>query len=345
MFTASVATCIGLQQTVTFHFWYFNALLYSHLHRGEFSTFSAGTANHYMHSYDYFLSSGTSRVDCTGAALVGNVSQHFYLWSVVGRVDIELPCSFWSATIFILMIVTVWWQLCQGSNFSQTALLCYDMLWWNIAGVGFCGKIVSCYNSSSVCLFVPYILRGPLTDLRQTWWVYVGWPPICPWGVLFRKGQRVTFAFHYIIYVPASRHTLQRRLLRGKQQSLMRRLLLCCMSTTYVGGPGNCYWGVLFLKGQRVDGSTGQTGQWVTFTFTILYMIADDARLTPPHCKKHTGSTGWRVNRSTGQRVTITFTILYMIADDARLTPPGCKKHTASLLARRVNFLVSLKVI
>ena len=32
-----------------------------------------------MHSYDYFLSSGTNRVDCTGAALVGNVSQHFYL--------------------------------------------------------------------------------------------------------------------------------------------------------------------------------------------------------------------------------------------------------------------------
>ena len=25
-----------------------------------------------------------------------------------------------------------------------------------------------------VCLFVPYVLRGHLTDLRQTWWVYVG---------------------------------------------------------------------------------------------------------------------------------------------------------------------------
>ena len=44
--------------------------------------------------------------------------------------------------------------------------------------------------------------------------------------------------------------------------------------------------------GRRGDGSTGQTGQRVTFTFTILYMIADDARLTPPRCKKHTGSTG-----------------------------------------------------
>ena len=34
-------------------------------------------------------------------------------------------------------------------------------------------------------------------------------------------------------------------------------------------------------------------------------------------------------NRSTCQRVTFTFTILYIIADDARLTPPCCKKHTA----------------
>ena len=76
--------------------------------------------------------------------------------------------------------------------------------------------------------------------------------------------------------------------------------------------------------GRWVNGSNGSTVQRVTFTFTILYMIADDARLTPPRCKKHTGSTG-----QTGQRVTFTFTILYMIADDARLTPPRCKKHTA----------------
>ena len=32
----------------------------------------------------------------------------------------------------------------------------------------------------SVCLFVPYLLRGPLTDHRQTWWVYVGGPRNCP---------------------------------------------------------------------------------------------------------------------------------------------------------------------
>ena len=55
--------------------------------------------------------------------------------------------------------------------------------------------ISSYYKSSSVCLFVclfvPLLLRGPLTDLRQTWWVYVGGPRNCPWGVLFWKGQRV----------------------------------------------------------------------------------------------------------------------------------------------------------
>ena len=161
-----------------------------------------------------------------------------------------------------------------------------------------------------------------LTDLRQTWWVYVGWPSICPWGVLFRKGQRVTFTFHYIIYVPASRHTLQWRLLLGKQQSLIRRLLLCCMSTTYVGGPGNCYWGILFLKGQWVDGSTGH--------FHFHYIIYDSRRRqahATPLQKPH-GVNG--SNGSTRQRLTFTFTILYMIADDARLTPYHCKKHTPS---------------
>ena len=47
-----------------------------------------------------------------------------------------------------------------------------------------CRDVTSYYNSSSVCLFVcvfvPYLLRGPLMDLRQTWRVYVGGPPIYP---------------------------------------------------------------------------------------------------------------------------------------------------------------------
>ena len=136
--------------------------------------------------------------------------------------------------------------------------------------------------------------------------------------------------------------------LLAQLQSLIRRLLLRCMSTAYVGGPRNCYWGVLFLKGQRVDGSTGHfhfhytiydsrrrqahatslqkahgvnglMGQWVdgstgqtgrrvngSLSLSLYYMIADDTRLTPPRCKKHTAY------------------------DDTRLTPHRCKKHTAS---------------
>ena len=114
--------------------------------------------------------------------------------------------------------------------------------------------------------------------------------------------------------------------LLAQLQSLIQRLLLLHLN-------GICRWtSQLLLRGSFSKRSTGQTGQWVTFTFTILYMIADDTRLTPPHCKKHTGSMGRRVNGSTGQtgqRVTFTFTILYRIAHDARLTPPRCKKHTA----------------
>ena len=35
-------------------------------------------------------------------------------------------------------------------------------------------------RAAFVCLFVHLLLRGPLTDLRQTWWVYVGGPRNCP---------------------------------------------------------------------------------------------------------------------------------------------------------------------
>ena len=44
-----------------------------------------------------------------------------------------------------------------------------------------------------VCLFVPLLLRGPLTDLRQTLWVYVGGPRNCPWGVNGSTGQTSLF--------------------------------------------------------------------------------------------------------------------------------------------------------
>ena len=188
-----------------------------------------------------------------------------------------------------------------------------------------------------MCLCVPYLLRGRLTDLHQTWWVYVGGPPICPWGVLFRKGQRVdgsTGHFHYpLYYICASLMPHAATAPFAWQAAESNSAPFAVLHVNDV-----CRWTwQLLLRGSFSKRSTGQTGQRVTFTFTILYMTADDARLTPPRCKKHTGSTGWRVNGSTGQRVdgstgrrvTFTFTILYMIADDARLTPPRYKKHTA----------------
>ena len=124
----------------------------------------------------------------------------------------------------------------------------------------------SYYNSSSVCLFVclcvPYLLRGPLTDLRQTWWVYLGGPPICPWGVLFQKGQRLDgstghfhFPLYYYICTSLMPHSCKGAFcLLAQLQSLIRRLLLLHLNI-YVGGPCNYYWELLFLKSQRVNGS------------------------------------------------------------------------------------------
>ena len=113
-------------------------------------------------------------------------------------------------------------------------------------------------------------------------------------------------------------------------QSLIRRLLLHCISTVYVGGPRNCPSGVLFLKGQLVDGSTGQQVKWVDGSH--LDGVCRWTSQLPLRGSFSKRSTGRRVNGSngsTGQRVTFTFTILYMIADNANLTPPRCKKHMA----------------
>ena len=113
-------------------------------------------------------------------------------------------------------------------------------------------------------MFVPYLLWGPLTDLRQTWWHYVGGPPNCPWGVLFQKGQRATFTFHYIICTRLTPHTLQKApfalLLLHLRVEFEQKAPFAALHLdgwwVYVGGPRNCPWGVLFRKGQQVDGST-----------------------------------------------------------------------------------------
>ena len=203
-----------------------------------------------------------------------------------------------------------------------------------------CYRVASYYNLSSVCLFVPYVLRGPLTDLRQTWWVYVGWPSICPWGVLFRKGQRLdgsTGHFRFPLYYVCASLTPHAATAPFACQAAESNS--APFAVLHVNDVCRWTWQLLLrasfskrLTGRRVNGSNGSMGQRVTFTFTILYMIADDARLTPPRCKKHTGSTRWRLNGSTSQRVKRvdgSLSLLNMIADNARLTPPRCKKHMA----------------
>ena len=183
--------------------------------------------------------------------------------------------------------------------------------------------MISYYNLRSVCLFVclcvPYLLRGRLTDLRQTWWVYVGGPPICPWGVLFRKGQRVdgsTGHFHFPLYYICSSLTPHAATAPFAWQAAESNS--APFAVLHVNDVCRWTWQLL-LRGSFSKRSTGQTGQRVTFTFTILHMIADDARLMPPRCKKHTAY------------------------DDTRLTPHRCKKHTASFARSTGKFPSILK--
>ena len=132
-----------------------------------------------------------------------------------------------------------------------------------------------------MCVFVPYLPEDPLTDLRQTSWVYVGWPPICPWGVLFRKGQRVTFTFHYIIYAPASRHTTAKGTFcfaAAASKSLIRaKGTFCCTASRRVVGV--CRWtSELPLRGSFSKRSTGRQVEGSTGHFFRHYIIYDSRR-------------------------------------------------------------------
>ena len=143
-------------------------------------------------------------------------------------------------------------------------------------------------------------------------------------GFFFEKVNGSTGHFRFPLYYICASLT---------PHSCKRRLLFCWLAAESNSAPfaplhvnGVCRWtSQLLLRGSFSKRSTGQTN--VARIIVRLYMIADDTRLTPPRCKKHTGSTGQWVHGSTGPRVTCTFTILYMIADDATLTPPRCKKH------------------
>ena len=136
-------------------------------------------------------------------------------------------------------------------------------------------KLKSYYNSSSVCLFVclsvcslspPRSFDGSSPNLVGV----CRWTSELPLRGSFSKrstARRVngSLSLSTILYnyAPASCQTLQRVLLLAAAESNsapFARRVLHCISTVYIGGP----WGVLFLKGQRVDGSTGQTGRRLT---------------------------------------------------------------------------------
>ena len=113
------------------------------------------------------------------------------------------------------------WPLHPGFNNQYRLVFTLCIIGWKVVDDSksyYKSSSVCLFVCLSVCLFVPYLLRGPLTDLRQTWWVYVGGPRNCPWGVLFRKGQRLdgsTGHFHFpLYYICASLtpHSCKRRL-------------------------------------------------------------------------------------------------------------------------------------
>ena len=128
----------------------------------------------------------------------------------------------------------------------------------------------SYYNSSSVYLCVCSLSPPKSFDGSSPNLVGVcRWTSHLPLRGSFSKrstGRRVngSLSLSTILYMRQPHATQLQKApfaLLLLQQSLIRRLLLHCISTVYVGGPRNCPWGALFLKGQRVDGSTGQTGR------------------------------------------------------------------------------------
>ena len=137
--------------------------------------------------------------------------------------------------------------------------------------------------------------RGPLTDLRQTWWVYVGWPPICPWGVLFRKGQWVngSLSLSTILYRRQPHATQLQKAhfaLLALLHSLIWRLLLLHLN-------GICRWtSQLLLRGSFSKRSNGSTGHFHFHYYDSRRCQAHATLLQKAHGVN--GSMGPRVNGS-----------------------------------------------
>ena len=128
----------------------------------------------------------------------------------------------------------------------------------------------SYYNSSSVYLCVCSLSPPRSFDGSSPNLVGVSrWTSHLPLRGSFSKrltGRRVngSLSLSTILYMRQPHATQLQKApfaLLLLQQSLIRHLLLHCISTVYVGGPRNCPWGVLFLKGQRVK-RVGRVTSW-----------------------------------------------------------------------------------
>ena len=149
-----------------------------------------------------------------------------------------------------------------------------------------------------VCLFVPYVLRGPLTDLRQAWWVYVGGPPICPRGVLFRKGQRIDgstghFRFPlYYICASLTPHAATAPFAWQAAESNSAPFVVLHVNNV-------CRWTwQLLLRGSFSKRSNGSTGH-----FHFHYIIYESRRRQAHATPLQKRTRGQWVDRSMGRRV------------------------------------------
>ena len=208
-----------------------------------------------------------------------------------------------------------------------------------------------------VCVFVPYLLRGPLTDLRQTWWVYVGGPPHLPLRGSFSKrsmGRRVngSLSLSTILYMRQPHATqLQRRLCFAATAAESNSAPFAALHLN-----GVCTWtSQLPLRGSFSKRSTGRRVKRVNgshldgvcrWTSQLPLRGSFSKRSTGRWVKRVDGSTGYFhfhyiIYDSRRRQAHATPLQKHTAYDDTRLTHTTAKTTQRLLLARRVNFLVS----
>ena len=151
----------------------------------------------------------------------------------------------------------------EGTMSAETHSVCEENVkksnsgtcrpWYTVCTFAVCRKHHTINRAAFVCLSVCLSVcsLSPPRSFDRSSPNLVGvcrWTSELPLGFFFEKvsgstGQRVTFTFHYIIYAPASCHTLQRLLLLAavpapeSNSAPFARRLLHCISTVYIGGP------------------------------------------------------------------------------------------------------------